>query len=317
MQCPRLDHFVRFNTNGSVARCGHMVMPPRFTSLEQMNNSDWLAHVKESMAADQFPKECARCKQTEEFDGTSIRLNSIKFHQHQTQSDYLVVGGVLDNVCNSACLTCDPWHSTKIGSLSIHPSNYYVIDNSEKFWNLPLDRIVHLDISGGEPSASKNYRYILANIPGNVKSVRINTNCSLIITEIEDLLKRGIHVTVTVSLDGLEQVHDLVRWPIKWDRFYKNLMIYKNMGIQDLNTWTTVSALNIGDFDRIVAFTKEHNIGHSYAFLHEPDVLNVKYTNSWTRNHGQVFPGQVAVGKDNQSDIDEFVFKQKHLRGML
>ena len=317
MHCPRLDHFVRFNTNGSVARCGHMVMPPRFTSLEQMNTSDWLAHVKELMAADHFPKECARCKQTEEIDGTSIRLNSIKFHQRQTQRDYLVVGGVLDNVCNSACLTCNANHSTKIGSLIVHTGKYYTIDNSEKFWNLPLDRIVHLDISGGEPSASNNYRYILANIPANVKSVRINTNCSLIITEIEDLLKRGIHVTVTVSLDGLDEVHELIRWPIKWDRFYKNLMIYKNMGIQDLNTWTTVSALNIGNFDRIVTFTKEHNIGHSYAFLHEPDVLNVKYTNSWTRNHDQVFPGQVAVGKDNQSDIDEFVFKEKHLRGML
>jgi len=317
MQCPRLDHFVRFNTNGTIGRCGHMVSPPRFKSFADMNDSQWLKNIKQSFVDDTFPKECVRCKETEQINGSSIRLNAIEFHKKQTREDYLIVGGVLDNVCNSACLTCNANHSTKIGSLMAHTGKYYTIDNSENFWNLPLDRVVHLDISGGEPSASKNYRDILKNIPPSVRSVRINTNCSSIIPEIESLLERGIHVTVTASLDGIGEIHDLVRWPIKWDKFYTNLMTYKNMGIQDLNTWTTVSALNIGDFDNILSFVKDHNLAHSYALLHNPEVLSIKYSNSWTRAHKQVLPGQVATGPDNQSQIDEFVFEQKHLRGML
>jgi sulfatase maturation enzyme AslB (radical SAM superfamily) len=315
MYCPRLDHFVRFNFNGTVSRCGHMVSAPQFNSLEDMDASDWLQNIKSTFEQDIFPRECQRCQQTEEINGTSIRLNATNFDQHQIKKDYLTVGGVLDNVCNSACFTCSPELSTKIGSL--YSNIYPIVDNADRFWRLPMHRVVHLDINGGEPSASKNYRYLLQNIPDNVKSVRINTNCSVIIPEIEELLNRNIKITVTVSLDGIESVHDFVRWPIKWSKFYKNLMTYKNMPGLELNTWTTVSALNIGDFKNILAFVNEHGIDHSYALLHNPDVLSVKYINSFTLEHQEVIPGQVAVGKNNQTDIDAFMIKQKHLRGVV
>ena len=179
MYCPRLDHFVRFNPNGTVSRCGHMVRQPQFATLEDMESSKWLVGVKENMAQDIWPIECERCMQTEQANGTSIRLNAIKFHKLQKQTDYLSVGGILDNVCNSACQTCDENYSTLIGGLK--SKTYPIVDNSKRFWSLPTDRIVHLDINGGEPSASKNYKQILANLPKNFKSVRINNNCNLII----------------------------------------------------------------------------------------------------------------------------------------
>ena len=50
LSCPRLDHFVRFNPNGSVSRCGHMIDPPQFNSLAEMDASRWLAEIKRSMA---------------------------------------------------------------------------------------------------------------------------------------------------------------------------------------------------------------------------------------------------------------------------
>lgn len=310
MQCPRLNHFVRFNPNGTVSRCGHMVSPPQFKSLQDMENSEWLERVRIQLT----PKECVRCIETERVNGTSIRLNAIKFHQQQTRPDYLVVGGVLDNICNSGCLTCDEHHSTKIGSLNSRV--YPIVDNSASFWHLPTYRIVHLDINGGEPSASKNYRHLLANPPKNVQSIRINTNCSMIIDEVEDLINKGIRVTVTVSLDGIEDVHDFVRWPIKWDKFYNNLMYYKNIEGLDLNTWTTVSALNIHNFIAIKQFAAKHKINHSYAFLHNPDPINVKYKNNLTEPYSNIFPGIVAVDRDNQTELDEFIGKQKGLRGL-
>jgi len=314
MYCPRLDHFVRFNPNGTVSRCGHMNYAPQFNSVEEMESSKWLTEIKLIFNQDRWPHECQRCQQTEEINGSSIRLNAIEFDKTQTLDNYLIVGGVLDNVCNSACFSCNEQLSTKIGSLK--SKSYPIIDNSTKFWKLPLDRVVHLDINGGEPSASKNYRYLLQHLPPNIKSVRINTNCSTIIPEISNLLEKGVHVTVTISLDGIGDTHDFVRWPIKWDKFYKNLLTYKNMGIQDLNTWTTVSALNIGNFNTILEFVKEHDLNHSYALLSEPDVLNVKYSNSNTLPFKDVMPGQVAVDINNQYEIDSFLKEQNKLRGL-
>lgn len=310
MQCPRLDHFVRFNPNGTVSRCGHMVNPPEFSSLQEMEDSEWLYKTKQLI----WPTECIRCRETEALEQDSIRVHTIRFHQQQTKRDYLIVGGVLDNICNSGCLTCDENHSTKIGSLT--SKTYPIVDNTNRFWSLPVNRIVKLDINGGEPSASKNYLSVLQHLPPSVKEVRINTNCSSIIEEIEHLTKRGVKVVVTVSLDGIEEVHDYIRWPIKWDKFYKNLMVYKNMPGIDLNTWTTISALNIHNFTEIEQFVTKYQINHSYAFLHDPDPINVKYTNELTSPYKSLFPNIVAIDKNNQIELDKFIKHQTELRGI-
>lgn len=248
---------------------------PEFKSIVDLESSDWLKEVKDEMSRDAWPVECQRCKITEQESNTSIRLDSIKRDKvfKHIRKDYLIVGGVLDNVCNSACLTCSANHSTKIGSLT--SKKYIKINNADNFWSLPQERIVHLDINGGEPSHSKNYKHLLANLPINVKSVRLNTNCSTVLDELLPLKDRGIDITITVSLDGIGSVHDRIRWPIVWDKFYKNLMTYKSMPVK-LNLWTTVSVLNIDDLPNIIAFAQEHNIDHSYAYLTTPSELAVK-----------------------------------------
>jgi sulfatase maturation enzyme AslB (radical SAM superfamily) len=288
---------------------------PDFADLTLLESSEWLRNIKNKFHHNQWPEECVRCQQTESVNGTSIRLNSNTFHKSQTLENYLIVGGVLDNICNSACQTCNAHLSTKIGALE-SGSNYVVVDNANAFWNLPLERIVHLDINGGEPSASKNYRHLLANLPVNVKSLRLNTNCSRVIPELTDIQGRGIQVTVTVSLDGIEKVHDYVRWPIKWHKFYENLMAYQSMNLHELNTWTTVSALNIGDFSNIKKFVFEHGLLHSWAFLNQPDPLNVKYRNNLTMPHYDVIPGHVAIDRNNQTEIDSYIRTQNQLRNI-
>jgi len=290
MYCPRLDHFVRFNPNGTVSRCGHMVNPPQFESLEAMESSIWLTDTKHLMISGQWPSECVRCKETEP---NSIRVYAEKLHDQTAQADYLQVGGVLDNLCNAACQTCNQNLSSRIGSLT--GPGFPIVNNTDRFWQLPQERIVHLDINGGEPSYSKNYKRLLKNLPPNLKTLRLNTNCSTVLTELTDIAGRGIEVTVTVSCDGIGAVHDFVRWPIPWQDFYRNLMIYKDMPVK-LNLWTTVSVLNVDDLPNIQAFAAEHSIDHSYAYLKMPVELSVDNTDSDAR--------------------DAYIAKQKQLRGI-
>jgi len=291
MYCPRLDHFVRFNSNGTVSRCGHMVNAPQFDSLADMESSMWLAKTKEKMSRDQWPAECARCQETEP---NSIRIYATTLDSQTTQKDYLQVGGVLDNLCNAACQTCNENLSSRIGSL-IGPG-FPIVNNTEQFWRLPQERIVHLDINGGEPSYSKNYKKILKNLPPNLKTLRLNTNCSTILTELVDIANRGIEVTVTVSCDGIGAVHDFVRWPIPWQDFYDNLMTYKTMPVT-LNLWTTVSVLNVDCLPNIQQFALEHGFDHSYAYLKTPVELSVDNTDIPAR--------------------DAYIAKQKQLRGIV
>ena len=113
--------------------------------------------------------------------------------------------------------------------------------------------------------------------------------------ELLPIIYRGIHVTVTVSFDGIGELHDLVRWPIKWTEFYKNLMIYKSMPIR-LNLWTTVSVLNQHQLPELIAFARKHEIDHEYAYLKHPAVLSVE-------------------NKD-QTSIDAYIQEQKQLRNI-
>lgn len=318
MYCPRLDHFVRINANGTVSRCGHMTMAPQFKNITDLDSSQWLANIRESVKKNHWPIECVRCKQIEDLGQSSVRQQSLDRHKQllSERSDYLVLGGVLDNVCNSACQSCGPMHSTKIGSLI--SKNYVKINNTGLIEQLPRDRIVQMDINGGEPSASPNYLRLLENLPANVKHLRINTNGSRLISVIPKLIKQGVKVTVTVSLDGIGHVHDYVRWPIKWKNVEKNIQAYQNMGLHDFNTWTTVSALNIAGLKKILDYVQIHKIDHSWALLEQPEVLNVKFSNLFTR--AADVPDDlkliVASGKDNTVDLDRFVAEQDRLRGI-
>jgi len=318
MFCPRLDHFARLYTNGTVGRCGHMTRQRGFESIEDMDRSTWLSKIKKTMDDDRWPEECVRCQQSEEICGESVRTKSIDRHKLllSIRDDYLIVGGVLDNICNSACQTCNDGLSTKIGSLN--SKNYFKVNNSEIFKRLPLDRIVELDISGGEPTASKNYRQLLKELPPNVKIVRMNTNGSRMISEIEDVLKNNIMVIVTMSLDGIGSVHDYTRWPIKWEDYKKTVDAYqelqKKYKLLQLDMWTTVSCLNIKTLPDITNFAKNKKIPHNWALLEQPEVLHVRYENKFTRRAKHVLPKKVAVDRNNDKELDEFINKQDSLR---
>lgn len=326
MYCPRLDHFVRFNEDGTISTCGHMTSAQRFPSVKDMRNSSWLKKIKQQLSRDQWPLECHRCQQTEKLNGSSIRLNAIKLDESESFKEYLQIGGVLDNICNAACQMCSEKLSTKIGSLT-SPNQYPKVNNYSRFQELPQHQIMYLDINGGEPSASKNYKHLLDNLPPNLKSLRVNTNCGLMIPKLKEIGAIGIEVTVTVSFDGIEKVHDYVRWPIKWNKFYKNLMNYRSYGLFDLNLWTTVSALNINDLENIFNFVSQHAFHHSFAMLNSPSPLNICYSNVLTRRAKEKYAQStnpqlnklseiIASDKHNQTELDAYIAQQDLLRNI-
>lgn len=320
MFCPRLEHFVRLNQDGTVGKCGHMINAKGFGTFDELDSSDWLNGIKDKMRGDQWPAECRRCQQSEKVKGQSIRTNSISRHKmlHPIRNDYLIVGGVLDNICNSACQSCNSGLSTKIGSLEY--KDYPRVDNYRVFQTLPLERVIELDVNGGEPTASKNYKKVLSDLPSNTKIVRMNTNGSRMINEIEDVLKKNIMVIITMSLDGIGKVHDYTRWPIKWTLYQSTVNAYQDLqkkyNLLQLDMWTTVSCFNIKTLPDIINFARNKNIPHDWAFLEMPAVLSVRYKNKFTSLAKKMSPTEIAVDRDNSKELDEFIERQDRLRNI-
>lgn len=336
MDCPRLSHFVKISVpwpslDKTFMRCCHMVRPPQFSTYEEMTNSDWLVGVRDKFKNDEFPKECIRCKQSEDIGSTSIRMMAINDDSKQTKPDYLIADVMLDNICNGGCQFCNPSVSTKLGSLT-SPNNYRILDNVDKFNKLPLDQIVQLDITGGEPSNSKNVKELLINLPVNVKKIRINTNASGFMDELVDVVNQGIDIEITISLDGIGPVFEYIRWPAKWNKFTKVLAQYKqfaldNTGKVSLNMWTTLNVLNVNDFENILSFVKEHNISHEFSLLSTPFDLNAVFQNKFTlmakekftnsnNSKVQLLSSLIASSTDNQEILEQFIIKQDLLRNI-
>ena len=330
MECPRLKHYARLNWDGTVGRCGHMVNPETFRSFDEMESSGWLATLKDKMSHNEWPDECMRCATTEKLNGHSIRKSAIDRHRilYAQNKEYLIVGGVLDNICNSACISCNERLSTKIGSLqSREYPRYNNYDGLQKF---PLERIFEIDINGGEPSASKNYKKLLKNLPPNVKIIRINTNGSKFIEELPAILERGIRIIITLSLDGVGDVHDYTRWPIEWNKHRTIVKQYLELRNQypklcNIDAWTTVSCLNIGDLDNIYDYVTELKIGHQYGLLVTPRSMNIEYSNPFTVQAKEKIKNskyeliknllpKVASKEDNTKELKEFLSRQDQLR---
>ena len=77
-----------------------------------------------------------------------------------------------------------------------------------------------------------------------------------------------------------------------------------------------MSCLNIKTLPDIINFAKNKNIPHDWAFLEQPSVLNVRYTNRFTSGAKQVSPTEIAVDKDNSKELDEFIARQDRLRNI-
>jgi sulfatase maturation enzyme AslB (radical SAM superfamily) len=309
-----------------------MTQAQEFDSFKDMQDSGWLKEIKKQMEDNIWPKECVRCQMTEETTNTSIRLDMIERDRilRSIKKDYLIVGGVLDNICNSACQSCNANLSTKIGSLENR--DYKKINNYDNFFKLPQDRIVELDVNGGEPTASPNYKKLLKNLPNSTTIIRINTNGSRVIPEIEELLKKEVRVIITLSLDGTEDVHDYARWPILWKDYKESLTKYLELRDQyknlRLNFWTTVSCLNIRDLKNIVDYAGAVDIDHAYGFCIRPAVLDIRYINELTTTAkenllatGNALLSAIAkncgsFNKDNSVELKNFIKLQDELRNI-
>jgi sulfatase maturation enzyme AslB (radical SAM superfamily) len=136
-------------------------------------------------------------------------------------------------------------------------------------------------------------------------------------------------VIVTLSFDGVDNVHDYVRWPIKWKNYIKTVNHYKNLQKQfpllKLNCWTTVSCLNVANLPKILDFTVKHNLEHNWAFLDNPDAFNVKYKNKFTIEAKQKLQmssykvcreiaNKIATHEDNSKKLNLYIKRQDYIR---
>lgn len=226
------------------------------------------------------------------------------------------------NLCNLACRMCGPtdshtWYeqwTNYHGSNSYNDThgtvtlernekgrlftNDYDWHGSEKFWkqieiNIPY--IEHVYMAGGEPMMiERHYEFLQKCIDAKASSkiiLEYNTNLSNLPNRVLDMWTNFKQVRVGASIDGVGDVIEYQRWPIKWEQAYKNLLKLDNYAERNPNivAWLacTVTAYNVwhipefiswkldkSEFKKINSTSRRPIITHHVA--HGPKRMNIR-----------------------------------------
>jgi len=153
-----------------------------------------------------------------------------------------------DNKCNLACIGCSPSESTlwqkELGSPAKQYSQVPSFDEIKKAKKIYM--------AGGEPFIIDSYLDIIDFIAIQNPDIElvINTNLTTLPDSTIKSLQKIKKVCIIVSIDAYGKVNEYHRYPLKWDKFVRNLDILQKTGIR-IEFNTVVDAVSIFGFKEL------------------------------------------------------------------
>lgn len=264
-------------------------------TIEDYLNSNTLKTIKDEFNSGKWPLGCERCKIDEENNIPSKRqLDYDRWKSHYDNYDgngFLTASIGFGNTCNLTCVTCGPeasskWYTEylKYYKVEVKPNHFYKNDFVQNFIsNAP--NIIHLDIPGGEPLLSgvpqqKELLQILVD-RGLAKNISLHYTTNGTLFPDSDWLNYWIHfknVEIQLSIDGIGQKFEYIRYPAIWTDVVENIEKYKMLKTTthnlNLSVSTTVSAYNIAYLPELTDFLLEIGLGLPYyGKVHYPKIM--------------------------------------------
>jgi MoaA/NifB/PqqE/SkfB family radical SAM enzyme len=261
-------------------------------TLQYYSDSAFLAQIKQEFTQGQWPKGCVRCRIEEQNSIASKRQLDYdrwqeKYQQYNFDTNQWITASIaFGNTCNLKCITCGPYSSSKwqkeyekIYLDNIRPVKFYRSDFVEKFIE-QAPEIIHLDVPGGEPFLSgvqeqKHllWHYIKTKQAKNI-SLHYTTNATLFPDqEWWDIWQHFKNVDIQLSIDGVGNKYEYIRYPAKWDEVVENTNQYlkKHMHNIQLSVSHTVSAYNIYYLDEFFTWCESVGLPRPWAGrVHNP-----------------------------------------------
>lgn len=196
-----------------------------------------------------FPKSCNSCRYQEEQEQISLRQHfNSKFNKTQKVTSLEIFPG---NVCNLKCFMCDSNYSTALASeqkaLNFIDS-YKEIDNVDLCIDAitSLPDLTNVSFIGGEFFLTKKNIEILDLLIQRQIKANIFTNGTVILREHIERLKKLPELEIIVSIDGISDSYEFMRYPAKWKTVNSNIQhIKKELTNAKLQFMFVVQPLNI------------------------------------------------------------------------
>ena len=224
--------------------------------------------------------------------------------QHNSgHSDYHPVDLQIDlgNICNSACIMCDPAASSRLHSdyKKLHNINPTLFKNPSRYnsWTadpalvtrivdeiVALPNLKYIHFLGGETLYDETFYIICEELiaTGKAKNIIVGTttNGTLYDQRIEDLIKEFEEFHLGISIESVTPLNDYIRYPGKIDVILDN--IDKFLELRDssklyVSLRITPNIFTVNELDLIFEYMIKKNVtAESCNILSSPEMLRME-----------------------------------------
>lgn len=269
------------------------------TDLTTYHTSNKLSILKSEFLENKRPAGCIRCWNDEDAGLPSKRLLDKIYRYDESKLDQLqVLSLAFGNTCNLACRTCGSNASSKWAAEEKKLQNHFKIQihshtkfyQDTKFTQFLKDvssTLVDINFPGGESFLTGvEYQhqfldFLLANHPERI-SLTYMTNCTVFPDSVFwDKWKQFKHVEITLSIDGIKEKFEYLRWPAKWDVCYNHIKSYQDSiarrNNMKLSISHTVSIFNVLELNNFFIWCMKEKLPEPYlGMVENPSHYNVK-----------------------------------------
>lgn len=311
-QKPELKHFciapwvhVAQNVGGRLKPCCRYqdtvkdFPKENYKSIETFFTSQDMENFRTRMTNNEYIAGCVKCYQQDSADKYSLRreLNNQYPLEHinllKPTIKYLEIG--LSNACNLACVTCGSNYSTswydddakfsELGFKRNNKTDKFVITDVD-YNNLDLTNLDRLKILGGEPFMEPRNLDLFKHLDnlGVLPNIHLDivTNATVLPGEQwQNYLSKLKSMRVVISIDGIDEVSEYVRYGTNWNKFQSNTLWWKdfcNTNNFKYQFHYVIHALNCFNISSTITwFNKFHGNNSTINFdcLSEPSYLSV------------------------------------------
>lgn len=194
---------------------------------------------------------------------------------------YLIIG--VTYLCNLHCRMCNihSFHREKCNRQNKELDLVVMLRSLKK--SALLKKIRHIDLTGGEPFLKEGITDFIIGLFGlaNIKEISINTNgalteeiascCEAVLRE----LKEDERFSVSISIDGIGEVHDKIRGASgTFSKVENTLVFLKNLKKRYPNFIIRSNAVmqrdNIDFLDKLKEFWHSHNLEGAFSMIQAP-----------------------------------------------
>jgi len=276
-----------------------------FQEFDSWINSDYLQNIRKRMYEGEQISECNKCWKDESVGKQSLReIYNREFSKFsirdsinktwQVKDSVCALDLKLGNLCNLKCVMCNPFSSSQLlTEYKTHSEQFdnlktYSIEFLEEDFSWPLteafkmflskfqNQIKWIKFTGGEPTIIPHVLDVLDNINcASETTVSFTTNATKLDQKFIDKIKKFNTVWLSVSLEGIEEHNDQIRFLSNWNEVEKNILRVCNLPNVYFNINYVLQCFSVSTFIPLLKWCEKHQITLCILKLSNPDYLSI------------------------------------------